>query len=421
MQVQLTAAEDQEQAKQEVRQEVKYSLDELARWGAQQMIALALEAEVADYLERHRHEKDEEGHALVVGNGSARPRKVIVGTAPVEVKAPRVHDRREGEAFQSAILPPYQRKSRRLEEALPTLYLRGLSTGDFAPALSELLGEAAKGFSPSTIVRLKEKWEAEYQVWKERDLSPCDYVYLFADGVNFSIRLEEDRLTCLVVVGVKSDGTKEVVALEDGYRESTESWLFLLRDLKQRGMASPALCVGDGALGFWAALSEVYPESRMQRCWVHKIRNVLDKLPDRLQETAKTHLHRMMSAPDRKTAEEEIERFGTEFGEKYPKAVSCLNEDQEELLTFFDFPEEHWVHLRTTNPIESVFAPVKARTKQTKGAGSRKAGLAMAFKLITTSQDRWRRVNAPHLMPLVRQGVPFKDGQIAFSETKIAA
>ena len=214
MQVQLTAAEDQEQAKQEV----KYSLDELARWGAQQMIALALEAEVADYLERHAHLRDEAGHALVVRNGTAQPRKVVVGTAPVEVKAPRVHDRREDQAFRSGILPPYQRKSRRLEEALPTLYLRGLYTGDFAPALSELLGEAAEGFSPSTIVRLKQRWEEEYQVWKERDLSLCDYVYLFADGVNFSIRLEEDRLTCLVIVGVKSDGTKEVVALEDGYR-----------------------------------------------------------------------------------------------------------------------------------------------------------------------------------------------------------
>jgi putative transposase len=406
MQLKLTTSEVQEQAPEELG----YTLDELARQGAQRMIALALELEVAEYVARHRPERDEAGYALVVRNGKARPRQVVVGAAAVRVEAPRVNDRREGEKFRSEILPPYVRRSRRLDEALPILYLRGLSTGDFAPALAELLGEAARGFSPQSMVRLKSVWEQEYETWRKRDLSGVEYIYLFADGINFSIRLEAERLTCLVVVGVRADGTREVVALEDGYRESKDSWLAVLRDLKRRGMNPPLLAVGDGGLGFWSALEEVYPECARQRCWVHKIRNVLDRLPKRLQAKAKSLLHEIMHAPDRASAEQEIAVFQGEFGAKYPRAVECIDEDQEELLTFLDFPAEHWVHLRTSNGIESIFSPVKVRHRKTKGSGSRKAGLAMAYKLITVAQSRWRRINAPHLAAVVSRGGIFKDG-----------
>jgi putative transposase len=317
------------------------------------------------------------------------------------------------------------RRSQRLEEALPLLYLRGLSTGDFAPALFELFGEAAKGFSPTNITRFLRGWETEYQAFQQRDLSERDFVYVWADGVRFPVRLEEDPLCCLVLVGVRPDGAKEVIALEEGYSESEEAWLSLLRSVKRRGLRAPVLAVGDGAMGFWAALGRVYPETQRQRCWVHKERNVLSKLPQRLLGKAKEQLHQIMYAPDRESAQEEIRRFREEFGEKYAKAVACLEEDQEELLTFMQFPAAHWVHLRTTNPIEATFAPAKGRAKKTKGAGSRKAGLAMAFKLIESAQDRWRKINAPHLVGQVREGRRFPDGQeeraIHREDTLIAA
>lgn len=408
MQVQLT----REEAHQQLEEQAAPTLEELARQGARQMLALALEMEVSEYIARHQQERDGTGHRLVVRNGRAKERTVLIGTLPVEVAAPRVDDRREGEQFKSAVLPPYLRRSRRLDEALPVLYLRGLSTGDFTPALTELLGEAAKGFSPASIVRLKSVWEEEYRTWKSRDLSGSDWVYVFADGVNFPVRLEADRLCCLVLVGVRRDGTKELIALEDGYRESEEAWLSLLRDLKRRGMPAPALAVGDGALGFWAALEEVWPECARQRCWVHKLRNVLDKLPDRLQERAKELLHAAMYAESRRAAEGARAQFEVEFEDKYPRAVASLKEEWEEMVTFLDFPAEHWVHLRSTNVIESVFSPVKMRTRKTKGAGSRQAGLAMAFKLVQAGQRRWRKVNAPQLVRLVREGVWFQDGKI---------
>jgi len=408
MQVQLTA----EEARQQAAEAVIPVLEDLARQGARRMLALALEFEVADYIARHEEERDGRGHRLVVRNGKAKERTVLVGTLPVEVATPRVDDRREGEKFTSQVLPPYLRRSRRLDEALPVLYLRGLSTGDFTPALTELVGEAAKGFSPASIVRLKAVWEQEYKRWKERDLSGSDWVYLFADGVNFNVRLEEDRLCCLVLVGVRRDGTKELVALEDGYRESEEAWLTLLRDLKRRGMRAPALAVGDGALGFWGAMEQIWPECARQRCWVHKLRNVLDKLPDRVQERAKELLHAAMYAESRRAAEQARAQFEVDFEEKFPKAARSLEEDWEELVTFLDFPSEHWVHLRSTNVIESVFSPVKVRTRKTKGAGSRQAGLAMAFKLVQAGERRWRKVNAPELVRLVREGVWFRDGRI---------
>jgi transposase-like protein len=376
------------------------------------MIAEALQLEAEVYTQKLRHLRDANGYALVVRNGKARPRKVSLGAGVIEIAAPRVDDRRPEHRFTSQILPPYMRRSPRLTEALPVLYLRGLSTGDFEEALSALLGEEGAGFSPSTITRLTRIWQEERESWQKRPLAGKEYVYMWADGVYFDIRLGEDKqLACLVLVGVLPDGTKEVIALEDGYRESTESWLSLLRDLKRRGMLAPKLATGDGALGFWAALRQVYPETQEQRCWVHKIANVLDKLPKRVQPRAKDLLHEIMRAPDRNSALKDIERFSQEYQAKYPKAVETLTKDQDELLTFFDFPAEHWIHLRTTNPIESTFSTVKARTRKTKGAGSRKAGLAMAFKLLLAAEKRWRRINAPHLVALVQAGVRFLDGQ----------
>jgi putative transposase len=376
------------------------------------MIAAALELEVEEYVQRLRHLRDENGHALVVRNGKAESRTVSLGVGPITLQAPRVDDRRPAQRFTSKILPPYMRRSPRLSDALPVFYLRGMSSGDFEEAIPVLLGEDAAGFSPSTITRLTRVWQEEHEGWSKRPLTDKEYVYVWADGVYFGVRLGEDKqLAGLVLVGVLPDGTKEVIALRDGYRESTESWLSLLRDLKRRGMSAPKLAIGDGALGFWAALRQVYPETKEQRCWVHKIANVLDKLPKRVQPRAKDMLHEIMYAPDRQSATEDIRRFAQEFQAKYAKAVECLLKDQDQLLTFFEFPAEHWIHLRTTNPIESTFATVKARTKRTKGAGSRKAGLAMAFKLLLGAEKHWRKINAPHLVALVQAGVKFLDGQ----------
>jgi len=392
--------------------EITQTLDELAREGACRMIAAALEAEVEQYVEALRHLRDENDHALVVRNGkSHHERTVQMGAGSVKIQAPRVDDRRPEQRFTSEFLPPYMRRSPRLEEAVPVLYLKGLSTGDFSEALEALLGSKAAGFSATTITRLLSVWQVEYKAWHKRSLEAKEYVYVWADGVYFNIRLEEDRLACLVIIGVLPDGRKEVITLVDGYRESTESWASVLRDLKRRGMAAPVLAVGDGNLGFWAALRQVFPETQEQRCWKHKIANVLDKLPKRLQARAKEQLHEIMYAPDRESALEEIAVFEEEYGVRYAKAVEALIKGQERMLTFFDFPAEHWLHLRTTNPIESTFATVKARTKKTKGAGSRKAGLAMAWKLLLAAEQHWRNVNAPHLVALVRAGVEFPNGK----------
>ena len=401
--------------------EVMQSLDELAREGARRMIMAALEAEVDEHLRKLQHLRDEQGHAMVVRNGkSHHERTVNLGAGPIKLRAPRVNDRRPDHRFTSRILPPYMRRSPRLEEALPVLYLRGLSTGDFSEALKALLGPEATGFSATTITRLLKIWQEEYDLWRKRSLEGKEYVYVWADAVYFNVRLEEDRLACLVLVGVLPDGRKEVIALEDGYRESTESWGSVLRDLKRRGLTAPDLAIGDGNLGFWAALREVYPETKEQRCWKHKLANVLDKLPKRLQARAKEMLREIMYAPDRGSALEEITIFSEEYGARYPKAVETLRKDQDELLTFLDFPAEHWIHLRTTNPIESTFSTVKARTKKTKGAGSRRAGLAMAFKLVLAAEKRWRRVNAPHLVALVKAGVEFPDGEAEMFQSEPA-
>ena len=409
---------------------VATGLDELAREGARRMLQAALEIEVSDYLERFRDARDERGWAQVVRNGPAREREVTLGSGTVPVRAPRVNDRRvldgERQKFSSRILPPYVRRSPKVAEVLPLLYLHGLSSGDFREALGALLGDEAAGLSSTAIIRLTKVWQEEYAAFRQRDLSGADYVYVWADGVHFNVRLEDDRLCTLVLVGARPDGTKEVIAVEDGYRESTESWLSVLRDLKRRGMRAPMLAIADRALGFWGALREVWPGTQAETCWVHRIANVLDKLPRRLQPRAKRALHAMMYAESRAACLEEIAAFAAEYGAKYPKAVESLTREQEQLLTHFDFPAEHWPHLRTTNPIESTFATVKLRQRVTKGAGSRTAGLTMAFKLLLMAQTRWRRLNAPHLVAQVRAGVRFQDGvrlerEDAEDEVKTAA
>ena len=390
---------------------LKVDLDALVREGARRMLVAALKAEVDEYIAQHADDRDEAGHALVVRNGIGEPRKVTTAAGELEIQAPRVDDRRDGRRFTSAILPPWARRSPKVTEVLPVLYLRGISTKDFEPALAEFFGSEA-GLSASTIQRLTREWTHEWAAFHQRDLSHVDYVYLWADGVHFNIRLEKERLCCLVLVGVRADGRKELVAVGDGYRESIESWSELLRDLRRRGMRAPVLAIGDGALGFWGALREVFPDSREQRCWVHKIANVLDAVPSSLQPKVKAALHTIMNAENKEAADLAIDQFETTYAAKYPKAVDKVLKDRDALLAHFDFPAEHWIHLRTTNVIESTFATVRLRTNKTKGSGSRTAGLAMAYKLLDAAQARWRCVNAPHLVALVRAGATFVDGLI---------
>ena len=410
------------------REEFVLDLDEIAREGARRMLAQALEAEVETYLETTRAERDEQGRALVVRNGHARSREVVCGAGAIEVRAPRVNDKRvdskSGERirFKSSILPPYVRRSPKVSEVLPLLYLHGLSSGDFVPALEEFFGSKA-GLSSATITRLAKQWQEERERFMRRDLSKRDYIYVWVDGVHTRVRLGPDeRLCCLVVVGVRSDGAKELVALQDGYRESEESWACLLRDLKKRGMRAPVLAVGDGALGLWAAVRDVFPQTLGQKDWVHKTANVLDVLPKSVHGRAKKAIHEITEAENKTEAERAIEAFAGEFGIKWPKAVAKIVDEKEALLTFYEFPAEHWVHLRTTNPIESTFAPVRARTDVTKGPGSREAGVAMIFKLLEAAEGRWRRINGAHLVPLVRAGAEFVNGEpVERSEEKDAA
>ncbi len=390
-------------------------LDEIVRAGARRMLAVALEAEVAGYIEALAGELDEEGHRLVVRNGHAEARTITTAAGGIEIEAPRVDDRRvdpeTGERcrFRSAIVPPWCRKSPKVAEVLPLMYLHGMSSSDFAPALEEFFGSAA-GLSPSVITRLTKQWQADQRAFADRSLGDRDFVYIWADGIHFNVRLEEARLCALVIVGVRADGTKELVAITDGHRESTDSWADLLRDLKRRGMKAPMVAVGDGALGFWAALRTVWPETTEARCWVHKVANCLNALPKSVQPTARRMLAEIRDAEDREHALRAIDAFAAEFAVKWPKAVAKIIDDTVPLLAFYDFPAEHWIHLKTTNPIESTFATVRLRTKVTKGPGSRAAGLAMAFKLIEAAERRWRSVNAPHLVALVRAGTRFEKG-----------
>ena len=394
-------------------------LTDILRQGAQQMLANAVENEVADYLQRHASQRDAEDHRLVVRNGYLPGRSIQTGVGLVEVRQPRVKDGRLDEQgqpirFASKILPPYLRRTQSLNELIPWLYLRGISSGDFTEALEALLGPQAKGLSATNIVRLKESWQQEWKTWSKRPLEGKVYVYVWADGIHFNIRLEgpdNNRQCILVLMGATADGKKELIAITDGYRESTDSWRELLLEVQQRGLtASPKVATGDGALGFWGALREIYPGTREQRCWVHKTANVLDKMPKSIQAKAKSMLHDIWMAETFKEASKAFDLFVKTYRAKYAKAVECLEKDREVLLTFYDFPAEHWIHLRTTNPIESTFATVRLRTVRTKGSGSRMACLTMVFKLVQCAQRHWRRLNGQELIVEVIRGVRFTDG-----------
>ena len=403
---------------------VSLTLDELARLGAKKLLAEALELEVEDYINRNKSEKMENGHRHVVRNGRHKERKVTTGAGTLKVRAPRIKDRREGENFVSRILPPYLRKSANVESVLPALYLKGLSGNAFSDALSELLGSDVGGLSASSISALKKTWVKELEEWRKAPIED-EFVYLWADGVNIKIRLGEDKKLCLlVVIGVTSDGHKRVVGVESGYRESAESWKLLFRNLITRGLQPPMLVIGDGALGLWKAVDQIpeFDYTKTQRCWVHKIANVLDKLPKRLQPQAKKMLHDIMNAEKKEDAVAVKREFEMAFEDKYPKAAQCLSSGFVELLTFFDFPAKHWQHIRTTNPIESAFATVKLRTRSTKGSGSAQMAETMALKLLLEAQKKWRTISGADQLPILLEGGVYKDGILVESpRTRLAA
>jgi putative transposase len=389
-------------------------MTEILRAGAQKMLADMIQEEVEDWLAQRAHLRDEQGRRQVVRNGYLPKREITTGVGPIEVQQPRVRDRRsadQAEPFSSKILPPYLRKTKSIEELIPWLYLKGISTGDFSEALKALVGPDCPGLSATTVTRLKGVWEQEYREWSKRSLEGKQYVYVWADGVHFNIRLEEDRQCILVLMGATADGKKELIAVVDGFRESEQSWKGLLLDVQARGLTTaPKLAIGDGALGFWKALKQVYPKTREQRCWVHKTANVLDKLPKRLQPEAKQKLHEIWMADTREHANQAFDLFVRTYEAKYSKAVECLKKDRDVLLAFYDFPAEHWGHLRTTNPIESTFATVRLRTKRTKGNGSRTACLTMVYKLMQTASKKWRLLNGSQVLVEVLKGTVFMDG-----------
>jgi transposase-like protein len=387
------------------------ALDQLIREGARKMLQSALDNEVAEFIERMKSRRTEEGLREIVRNGHSPERDIISGAGPLRIKQPRVRDRKSEARFTSRILPPFLRRVPSVDALIPVLYLKGISTGDFSEALEAILGPNAAGLSATNIVRLKEGWKREYEAWAARDLSKKRFVYWRADGIYFNVRLDPERPCLLVLMGALEDGTKELVAVWDGIRESKASWLEVLRDLKARGLAeAPKLAVGDGALGFWAALEEEYSQVREQRCWVHKTANVLDKLPRSVQPYAKKLIHEMYLSPTKEKALEAYHRFLSEYEAKYPKATDCLRKDEDVLFSFYDFPTEHWMHIRTTNPIESAFATVRHRTRQTKGCGSRLATLMMVFKLAMQAERHWRKLNSAQLLAHVIRGVAFTDG-----------
>ena len=394
-------------------------LEELAREGAREMLGRALKLEVAEFIEAHHEETDERGRRVVVRNGYMESREVITGIGPLEIKQPRIDDRRLAELgeerFSSKILPRYMRRVPSVDNLIPVLYLKGVSTGDFGEALEMILGPHAPGLSATNVVRLKRGWEQEYQDWCRRDLGGKRYAYIWADGIHVNVRLDEERSCILVVMGADEQGNKELLAVSDGYRESKASWREVLLDLKRRGLeAGPKLAIGDGALGFWAALREVFPgpQTKEQRCWFHKAGNVLDKMPKSVQSKAKAMVREMWQAPTKEEAKSAYRHFVDSWSEKYPKAVECLQKDEEVLFTFYDFPAAHWAHIRTSNPIESTYATVRLRTKRTKGCGSRTATLTMVWKLAVQAQKTWRRLMGYKQITLVMEGRRFVDGEL---------
>lgn len=388
------------------------ALSELVRQGARQIIAQAVEAELQEFLSYYQELKDEQGRKGVTRNGYLPERTIMTGVGEVSVKVPKVRDRTgSGIKFNSALLPPYLKRAQSVEEVLPWLYLKGVSTGDFSEALASLLGEQASGLSASTISRLKSKWVGEHREWQSRSLSDKRYLYMWADGIYFNIRSEDERQCILVIIGVNEEGEKELLALEAGFRESELSWKPMLLRLIDQGLnKAPELAIGDGALGFWKALAQVFPGTRKQRCWVHKTANVLDKLPKSQQKAAKTALHQIYLAATKEEAGKAMERFVKTYGAKYPKAVECLTKDRGALLAFYDFPAEHWAHLRSTNPIESTFATVRLRTDKTRGCVSSESILSLVFKLVQSAQKRWLRIRGFKRLAEVIEGVPFQDG-----------
>src|SRR5512135_2013630 len=389
-------------------------LTDILRDGARRLLAEAIQAEVADWIDAHAHLKDQAGRQQVVRNGHLPERTIQTGIGPVEVQQPRVRDRRPAdrrETFSSSILLPYLRKTRSLEGLIPWLYLKGVSTGDFSEALQALLGPDAPGLSAATVTRLKAAWEAEHEAWSKRSLKGKHYVYVWADGVHFNIRLEGGRQCILVLMGATAEGKKELIAIADGYRESEQSWKELLLGCEARGLeVEPSLAINDGALGFGKAMRQVWDTTREQRCWVHKMANVLDKLPKGTQPKAKAALHAIWQGETKAEAERAFDRFVATYEAKYPKAVECLVKDRGVLLTFYDFPAEHWRHIRTTNPIESTFSTVRLRHDKTKGSGSRTACLTMVYKLMESASKGWRALNGSKLLPEVISGVVFIAG-----------
>ena len=386
-------------------------LTELLRKGARELLAKAVEAELVVFLEEYSSCRLVDGRAGVVRNGYLPERTIQTSLGDIPIRVPKVRDRSgQGIKFNSSLLPPYLKRTKSVEELLPWLYLKGISTGDYQEALSSLLGEKARGISANTISRLKETWIEEHREWQRRDLSGKKYVYWWADGIYSKVRLD-DKLCLLVIIGTTEEGRKELVAVEDGHRESSAGWYQLLAGLRSRGLeGGPKLAVGDGALGFWNALKKLYPTCQHQRCWVHKTANVLNKLPKSLQGKAKASLHDIWMAETKKDAEKAFDTAVAKLSDKYPKAVECLEKDREKLLAFYDFPAQHWIHIRTSNPIESAFATIRLRTAKTRNCGSRETTLSMIFKLAQSAEKRWQRINGYKLLGEMIRGVVFKDG-----------
>ena len=390
-------------------------LDEIVHKGAQEMLKTALEVEINSFCDKHREKLDENGHRQVTRNGFNLARNIVTGAGQLKVQTPRVDDRILDELneprFKSSFIPPYLRRTKNMDELIPLLYLKGISTGDFTEVLEKMVGKEVIGFSPENIVRLKQIWQKDYEDWNKRDLSQSRYVYWWVDGIYFNVRLDDDRQCILVIIGATEDGQKELIAVEDGFRESKEGWLSVIRELKRRGLTyAPKLAIGDGSLGFWTALEEEFPMTQKQICWIHKTVNVLNKLPSSLQGKAKKMIHDIYMAPTKQDANAAFDVFIEEFDLKYPKAVESLRSHREDLMSFYDFPAEHWRHIRSTNVIESTFATVRLRTKRTKGCGSRIATLTMVFKLAESAQRRWSRLHGYQKISDLVSGIKFEDG-----------